>query len=368
MSLVRVRLGDVVVGEVERFDDAFDTHVFRWSAEYRTTPERPVLGQYMEDRLDRPLVTHGLTPWFEHLLPQGPLRGAVARDAGVDPNDGLALLAWLGEDLPGAVRVEVVRALRARPRRESVPVASADPAAVFRVSLPGVQWKLSLHATQKGLTLPTKGVEGEWIAKFHADAFPRIVALEDATLRWAAFVGVDVPVHRVVRCDDIDGLPEDVPRGDGEALVIDRFDRSPSGRIHVEDFGQVLDRPPGLSQYRGAYEEIGAVIRALCPDDRREFVRRVVFNCVWWWRRAPEELGPALLTALRAVVPCVRPRPDRRVSPRGPARALARGLVHLHGRHPRSLRPPRRGPGPRARYRAGVGGPRRRPRPRGVGG
>lgn len=280
MSLVRISLGEVLVGTIERFEDELNTHTFRWDADYLLTPERPILGQYMEDRLGGPVETHGLTPWFEHLLPQGALRGAIARDARVELSDGLGLLVWLGADLPGAVRVDVLRALRPLRARPGHAVVPAPPTATLRASLPGVQWKLSLLGTEKGLTLPLRGRDGDWIAKFHAEAFPRIVPIEHATMDWAALVGVEVPQHRIVRCDDIQGLPDDVPRGDGAVYAIERFDRVPNGRVHVEDFGQVLDRPPGPDQYRGAYEEIGAVLAALCPEDAREFVRRVVFCCV----------------------------------------------------------------------------------------
>lgn len=276
MSLVRVRLRDVVVGTIERFDDELDTHTFAWDEDYLALPERPLLGQYMEDRLRASVITHGLTPWFEHLLPQGPLRGAVARDAGLELSDGLGLLAWLGADLPGAVTVEVVRALRQRPR---TPLALAT-ATTYKASIAGAQWKLSLSALEKGLTLPLRGGDGDVIAKFHAEAHPGITRVEHATMTWAARCGIDVPPHRVARCDDIAGLPEEIPRGDGEVFVIERFDRSPSGRVHVEDFGQVFDRPPGHpGQYTGSHEEVAAVIAALCPKDRREYLRRVVF-CV----------------------------------------------------------------------------------------
>jgi serine/threonine-protein kinase HipA len=230
----------------------------------------------MEDRLRGSVITHGLTSWFEHLLPQGPLRGAVARDAGLALSDGLGLLAWLGSDLPGAVTVEVVRALRQRPR---TPLALATT--TYKASIAGAQWKLSLSALEKGLTLPLRGGDGDVIAKFHAEAHPGITRVEHATMTWAARSGVDVPPHRVARCDDIAGLPEEIPRGDGDVFVIDRFDRSSSGRVHVEDFGQVFDRPPGHPwQYTGSHEEIAAVIAALCPADRREYLRRVVFCCV----------------------------------------------------------------------------------------
>lgn len=278
MSLVRVRLRDVVVGTIERFEDDLDTHTFSWDTGYLLHPTRPILGQYMEDRLRGTVTTHGLTPWFEHLLPQGPLRDAVGKDAGLDPVDKLGLLAWLGADLPGAVEVDVVRSLRRRPR---APLQHAPPTARYKTSIAGAQWKLSLTGMGKGFALPVRGGEGEVIAKFHAEAHPDIVRVEHATMRWAGLCGIDVPAHRVVHCDEIAGLPEDVPRGSGDVYVIDRFDRGPTGRVHAEDFGQILDRPPGMpGQYTGSYEEIAAVIAALCPGDEREYLRRVVFCCV----------------------------------------------------------------------------------------
>lgn len=272
-----MRLRETVVGTIERFDDELDTHTFAWDEDYSALPARPLLGQYMEDRLRGSVTTHGLTPWFEHLLPQGPLRGAVARDAGLELSDGLGLLAWLGADLPGAVTVEVVRALRQRPR---TPLALAT-STTYKASIAGAQWKLSLSTLEQGLTLPLRGGDGDVIAKFHADAHPDITRVEHATMAWAARCGVEVPPHRLARCDDIAGLPDEIPRGDGDVFVIDRFDRSPLGRVHVEDFGQVFDRPPGHpGQYTGSHEEIAAVITALCPADRREYLRRVVFCCV----------------------------------------------------------------------------------------
>lgn len=279
MSLVQVRLHDLVVGTIERFDDELDTHTFSWDPEYLSHPDRPVLGQYMEDRLRGPVTTHGLTPWFEHLLPQGPLRAAIARDAGIELSDGLGLLSWLGADLPGAVAVDVVRALRQRPRTRT-PLTAAPPESHYKASLPGAQWKLSLQGTAKGLTLPMRGVEGDCIGKFHAELFHDVVRVENATMDWASLVGINVPPHRLADYDAIENLPSDVPRGSGAVYVIDRFDRTKTGRVHVEDFGQVFDRPPGPSQYRGTHEEIGAFLAALCPSDCREYLLRVVFCCM----------------------------------------------------------------------------------------
>ena len=107
MNRVDVLLGSLRVGEIERFADQFGPHVFRFDADYLRLADRPVLGQLFEDRVPRDIETDSLTPWFEHLLPPSgsPLRRAVARAAGLDDEDALGILAWLGDELCGAVRV-----------------------------------------------------------------------------------------------------------------------------------------------------------------------------------------------------------------------------------------------------------------------
>lgn len=87
----------------------------------------------------------------------------------------------------------------------------------------------------------------------------------------------------LVNTQEIEGLPPDVPVGDGRAYAIERFDRIQGGstRVHFEDCAQVLDRPLGhlyeTDRERARHETLGAVISALCPEDLRPFVERVVF-------------------------------------------------------------------------------------------
>jgi serine/threonine-protein kinase HipA len=56
-----------------------------------------------------PLRTHAaalrLPPWFSNLLPEGLLREWIAADRGVSADREMELLAQVGHDLPGAVRV-----------------------------------------------------------------------------------------------------------------------------------------------------------------------------------------------------------------------------------------------------------------------
>jgi serine/threonine-protein kinase HipA len=266
------------VGEIERFGDQFGPHVFRFDPTYLRLAARPILGQLFEDRIPRDIETDGLTPWFEHLLPpsRSPLRRAIARAAGLDDEDGLALLAWLGEELPGAVRVRAPGTSAAY-RRGPVQLELDAPPGPFRLSLAGNQWKLSLaRSTDDHFVLPLTG-KGEWIAKFHGSEFPDLARVEHATMAWAARSGLPVPRNELVPCGSIADLPNEVPRGNGLAFVIERFDWLPQGRIHVEDFGQIFDKPPGEPQYAESYEAIGTFVKTECPVDLVSFLERVVF-------------------------------------------------------------------------------------------
>ncbi|HEY8376617.1 MAG TPA: HipA domain-containing protein [Nannocystis sp.] len=96
----------------------------------------------------------------------------------------------------------------------------------------------------------------------------------------ATLSGVRVPPIRMGRVEEIEGLPDEIPIGDGTMYLIERFDRDPrGGRVHMEDMGQILDRPPGSGQFEGAYEQIAAVLAAIAPGSLREFCQRLAF-CV----------------------------------------------------------------------------------------
>jgi serine/threonine-protein kinase HipA len=104
-------------------------------------------------------------------------------------------------------------------------------------------------------------------------------ANEYAMMTWASMAGINVPEHLLVSAERLDGLPEGVI-GEGEpAYAVRRFDRSPAGRVHQEDFAQILDAIPAAKD-RGSQDLIGRVILDECPeDDFAEYLRRLTF-CV----------------------------------------------------------------------------------------
>src|SRR5690606_29853441 len=157
----------------------------------------------------------------------------------VRPGNDFDLLAALGGDLPGAVRV--------LPSDGTTTVAEdvGKEKAKARFSLAGVQMKLSvMKNTGKGggLTLPLGDGQGQFIAKFPSTAFPGVSENEFANLALAAAIGMDVPERELVEKSDFEGIPEEFDTlSDGKVLLVKRFDRGPAGeRIHIEDFAQVF--------------------------------------------------------------------------------------------------------------------------------
>jgi len=97
-------------------------------------------------------------------------------------------------------------------------------------------------------------------------------------MNWARAAGLRVPPFELRTVGDFDVIPEGLPTGDGSVFLSARFDRQGDERIHLEDFGQILDRPPGDAQYHGRYEELAAVLRWIAPESATEFVKLIVFN------------------------------------------------------------------------------------------
>jgi serine/threonine-protein kinase HipA len=92
-------------------------------------------------------------------------------------------------------------------------------------------------------------------------------------------VGVDVPPIRLVDLNAIANLPETGRLRGGKAFVIQRFDRLPSGPVHIEDFAQVFDVYPDDKYKTATMRRIASVIAAEGADSA-EFVRRMVFNAL----------------------------------------------------------------------------------------
>lgn len=283
-----VLLNDEEVGLLERRGEHSRFEPAQAWAE-QPAGERPVLGQEFEED---PFAAHagrsryGVPLWFEHLLPEadGPLRDAVARAVEVSPARGFALLLLLGEDLPGAVRVRVADsnltfATVARRVRAGVDRA-AEEALPLRVSLAGIQFKISARMGRRGIAVPGWDEEGDWIVKFASQRFVTLPKNEFATMTWAREAGLDVPEIRLEPTREIEGIAHLRDVAGELAFAIKRYDRTPGGRIHQEDFAQVMGLPAGDAKYtRLNIDTIVRVVARIAPGDVDELVRRIVF-CV----------------------------------------------------------------------------------------
>lgn len=267
-----VFLDDQIVGRLW----ANDTHShFSLNQEYLDTPDRPVLGQYFEDRLQKKARrVQGMHPWFENILPEksGALRKAFASALKMDSSDSMALLGALGNDLPGAVRVQADYENPVELHDEVVEEERPGPFDHARFSLGGMQLKFSMSGEPHRLSVGISDNEKKcWILKIGTPHYPMIAENEHSIMAWCRDAGFDVPETHVLPIEELPNLGSlpDV----ANAFLIRRYDRTEHGRIHQEDFCQVLNSPPdrkylttdaqGLVEHSCQILGLGGAIEAL---------------------------------------------------------------------------------------------------------
>lgn len=190
-----VYLGERRVGILNRL--AGDRHIFAFEQDYVDDPSRPTLSLCYKGESGgvvtavRP-VGRRLPPFFSNLLPEGHLRNYLADKAGVKPEREFSLMAALGEDVAGAVRVKPMgrgedgSAYGAEEER----TGGGGRTGTFHFSLAGVQLKFSAIVESKGgLTIPAHGVGGSWIVKLPSSQFQAIPENEYTMLALARAVG-----------------------------------------------------------------------------------------------------------------------------------------------------------------------------------
>ena len=219
----------------------------------------------------------GLLPFFQHLLAEGWLRGVQARAGRSSLEDEFAFLLTYGADCIGAVGVQppdgAGRIDLLRPTDDPV----AEIALKGRRTLSGVHKKLLACRAGDGFrpAVDTHDV-ADIIAKYNRDDIPTLVWNEYLSLQLAReILGGDVVARASI--GSVTGI-------EGQALMVERFDRHGHERLRLEDFAQILKRPRGANmegKYQGAYEEIGAAITAHSARPRIDldrFFRLLVFN------------------------------------------------------------------------------------------
>ena len=173
-------------------------------------------------------------------------------------------------------------------------------------ALAGAQPKMSVQRDGMRLTLPGRGETGGWIVKFASGAYPSLAENEYLMMSWAASAGLDVPPVDLLPTASVPNIFGDLQPG-SLAFLVERFDRGPDGRVHIEDLAQVTGTIPEL-RFRGAtYDGIGVLVRALTGDAGfEEYLRRLVAMVVMgngdshlknWSLRYPDGRTPTLSPA-----------------------------------------------------------------------
>jgi serine/threonine-protein kinase HipA len=277
-----VWLQDSRVGTLNHRDD------YTWLTledDYVGNPDRHVLGLVFEDNLAaRHAGTLTLPNWFSNLLPEGRLRDLVAVDRGVSAQKEMELLAHVGHDLPGAVRVlledEAPETIDLD-RLVATGGAFEEPQP-WRFSLAGVGIKFSMIRRSDKLRLPAKGYGGDWIVKLPDPLYRNVPHNEHAMMRLASLAGIDTPEHILVARNDLEALPDHVwPSNEVTAYAVKRFDRGPGeSLVHMEDLAQVRNFHAS-NKYVGTFESLAAyVYRGVDERSLRELVRRLTFNAL----------------------------------------------------------------------------------------
>ncbi|MDL9997623.1 type II toxin-antitoxin system HipA family toxin [Variovorax sp. J22P240] len=321
MSVVRslrIRRGRTDVGSLFGLDDG--RVYFRFDDEYAKNPKRPVLSQLyvvapaiagssermaqaiaeaeaatVAQLLDPALDVNrgdgkfGLPPFFQNLLPEGPLRKQLVGDIGLEPNDELGLLAACGGDLPGDVWADAETLEESAlgrligQSRDSYEMSSGQVPTPQQTSISGVQPKMALVHGGPGryVMRSRQSDEKHFIGKLPTAEYDRLPEVEYSSLKLAAAAGVNTCEASLQPLSAIaDQLPYALQKDERNFLLVSRFDRdvdTETRRLHMEDFAQVTGTPSEY-KYSGTYAAIGLLLKrrsAKGEADVAELLRRI---------------------------------------------------------------------------------------------
>ena len=239
------------------------------------------------DFFAKPLIhSQQLPPLLSNLMPEGALRNWMANELKVDSYDEFPMLAWTGRDLPGALCASALApdaipdwALSPRDKVDAVRVPVSQTARKF--SLAGVQMKFSSLRDGSRFAVSDASDGDSWIIKTPSVTHKGVVQNEYTAMLLAAAVGIDIPEVRLVPRKNLDDMP-DIPMPDEpHVYAIKRFDRTPTGRVHAEDFAQIMGHYPLHKYDRVNYEQIGAAIYRAGEKglkDTQQLARRLLVN------------------------------------------------------------------------------------------
>jgi serine/threonine-protein kinase HipA len=231
-----------------------------------------------------------LPAFFQNLLPEGVFRDHIAALRDCDPKDHFEMLAACGKDLPGNVYARPLDLSRDELARyithdnDTLEMTVTAEPLEDGVSLSGVQPKLAVIKAGGRYVGRTKREDTHIIAKLPVVGQPRLPELEELSLRLARAAGVSVVDAYLEPLEKL-AVEHGYDLGDADAktcfLAVIRYDRRPQGRVHCEDFAQVLAVPPEQKYLGASYLDIAFAMMgfpSLGEAAVHELLRRLVVN------------------------------------------------------------------------------------------
>ena len=123
-----------------------------------------------------------------------------------------------------------------------------------RMSVPGVQAKLSVHLERRASgpdRLTLVGLQGDWILKMPSTAWPELPESEHFCLTLARSCGISTETFSLVRM-----------QSGALGFLAHRLDRPKQGMLHMEDFCQITGHLTE-EKYRSSMEQVGRALRAV---------------------------------------------------------------------------------------------------------
>ncbi len=257
--------------------------------------QRPTLTLNLSKQSDATAIQSMLEPWvhrqrldplLSNLLPEGALREWTTKQLKIHEHNEFPLLAYLGQDLPGAIRVQASN-LNQLPTAVMNQLGGAEPKAPDLTkrqqgfSLAGVQMKFSMKARDGRFNYSSNSEHGDWIVKTPSTVHPFVPQNEFSAMQLAKAIGVEIPDIQLIPLASIDNLPAINLPDEAYAYAIKRFDRDGEKRIHMEDFAQILSVYPNQKYDKGNYQQLAKLTIDFSGNalaDLEQWVRRLVAN------------------------------------------------------------------------------------------
>jgi serine/threonine-protein kinase HipA len=287
------------IGYLSQYGDALR---ISFNNDYVGDPNRPILSlgfqagteagtvQILTAMRDARLVRNdGKWPVFlQNLLPEGHNRDRLALERRCSPDDEFELLAAAGHDLMGALEVcpvptdkgipDVVRNWHTTLGLDVLEPGFVEFPVEDAAAIPGVVTKFSAVQDGRRYVVKRHGAAGSFILKLPSTAHPDLVQNEHIGYLLCRALGLNCAEASIISKADAE-LPEQVPFDD--ILAVKRFDRTATGgRVHMEEFAQVLQYAPKNKYGKGIHEDYVTMLRIIDNlsanpvADVREFLRR----------------------------------------------------------------------------------------------